>query len=134
MCQGPSVRNVCSLANSGYPTTRSMRVPDEQPTITLEARRDRVSNAAKLRIHLRVVAREIVAFGTAVEPERDHSDEGDQCKSSDLPGIRHGGVLRLARLQSASMPKHLARRQRRHVCSASQQIPEAAKLESFQSP
>ena len=72
-----------------------MRVPDEQPTIPLEARRHRVNSAAKLRIRLRVVAREIVAFGTAVEPERDHSDEGDQCKNSDLPGICHGGVLRL---------------------------------------
>jgi hypothetical protein len=76
-------------------TTVIRQLPDEQPTITLEARRHRVNNAAKLRIHLRVVAREIVAFGTDVEHERDHSDEGDQCKSSDLPGICHGGVLRL---------------------------------------
>ena len=69
-------KHVCVLHDqdpSGHPTTRSMRVPNEQPIITLEARRHRVNNAAKLRIHLRVVAWEIVAFGTDVEPERDHS-------------------------------------------------------------
>jgi hypothetical protein len=105
-------------------------VPDEQPTITLEARRERVNNAAKLRIHLQVVAREIVAFGTAVQPERDHSDDGGHCKKSDLPGIRHGAVLRVGGLAKrfdakASCPKTATARVLRITADSEGGAPEA---------
>ena len=91
-------------------------VPDIKPEEGNPLRAcNRVDNAAIVRIHLRTVAREIVAFGTSVQPERDYSDERDNPKDP----IFHVFVMALysgwARLQSASMPKHLARRQRQHV-------------------